>query len=416
MIKSLRKRFILVAMGSIFLVLAVIMGTVNIVNYCRMLNKADDMITLLAENDGKFSDPFLVDEGRRKRKPGREGVSPETPYETRFFSVTLDEEGNVLLVDVNKIAATSEEDAREYALKIFEKKYVKGLEGVYRYQMVTDGKNTKIIFLDCRQEISVFQASLFTSISVSVFGLLAVLILVIIFSKMVFRPVTESYEKQRQFITDASHEIKTPLTIIDANTEVLEMENGENQWTKSTRNQVKRLTSLTQQLITLSKMDEGKNILEKTEFSLSDAVLEGVRSFEAVIKMQNKKMNTDIEEDIFYLGDEREIRQLTGILMDNAVKYSIDGGRIQITLKRRGKKIQLKIFNEAESIPKGKQDILFERFYRLDNSRNSETGGSGIGLSVAKAIVISHKGKISAYSTDGNSLTIEVILHNNYNF
>lgn len=118
MIKSLRKRFILVAMGSIFLVLAVIMGTVNIVNYCRMLNKADNMITLLAENDGKFADPFLEIDEKRQKKPGREGVSPETPYETRFFSVTLDEDGNVLLVDVNKIAAASEEDAREYALKI----------------------------------------------------------------------------------------------------------------------------------------------------------------------------------------------------------------------------------------------------------------------------------------------------------
>ena len=194
------------------------------------------------------------------------------------------------------------------------------------------------------------------------------------------------------------------------------MENGENQWTKSTRNQVKRLTSLTQQLITLSKMDEERNILESVEFSLSNAILESVKSFEALIKTQNKKMNMDIEEDIFYVGDERAIRQMTGILMDNAVKYSVDEGRICVTLKRKGKKIQLKIFNEAEAMPQGKQDILFERFYRLDTSRNSETGGSGIGLSVAKAIVASHKGKISAYSTDGNSLTVEITLHNNYNF
>lgn len=227
--------------------------------------------------------------------------------------------------------------------------------------------------------------------------------------------MAESYEKQRQFITDASHEIKTPLTIIDANIEVLEMEHGENQWTKSTRNQVKRLTSLTQQLITLSKMDEEKNILERVEFSLSDAVLESVKSFEALIKTQNKKMDVEIEEDIFYFGDEMTIRQMIGILMDNAVKYSIDEGRIRVLLKRKGKKVQLQFFNETEAIPQGKQDVLFERFYRLDTSRNSETGGSGIGLSVAKAIVVSNKGKISAYSTDGNSLTVEIVLQNNYN-
>lgn len=414
MIKSLRKRFIMVAMCSIFLVLAVIMGIVNIVNYYRMINRADNMTEMLAENDGRFAGAFGDDFGKRKMDSGRnrrkDDLSPETPYETRFFSAKLDQNGTVLFFDVDKIAAISAADAEEYAIKVFQGHSSKGFEDIYRYRMVDSGTDVLIIFLNCGRELSMFQSSLLTSVSVSLLGFIAVTILVIIFSKMVFRPVAESYEKQKQFITDASHEIKTPLTIIDANIEVLEMENGENQWTKSTKNQVKRLASLTQQLIVLSKLDEEKGVSEKLEFSLSDAVLETVQSFEALAKTQKKQLDFQIEEGIRLFGDEKSIRQMIGILMDNALKYSIYEGGIRVQLKRKGRKIQLEVLNQTENISQGKQDILFERFYRMDTSRNSETGGSGIGLSVAKAIVLSQGGKINAYSSDGNSLTVEVIL------
>lgn len=410
MIKSLRKRFIIVAMCSTFLVLAVIMGTVNIANYCRMLNRADNMTAILTENDGKFARLF-PDNGEKKqrsfrKKFNRDDFSPET----RFFSVVLDEEGNVLFCDVDKIASISKEEAGEYAKKIFENNSVKGFEDEYRYRKIACGADTLFIFLNCRQELSMFKFFMLISLSVSLLGFITVSVLIIVFSKIVIQPVAESYEKQKRFITDASHEIKTPLTIIDANTEVLEMESGENQWTKSTRNQVKRLTLLTQQLITLTKLDERNDTLEKSNFSISDAVIESIQSFCSLAETKNKRLDVRVEENIRFLGDEKSIRQMIGILMDNAIKYSAAGGAISVSLKRKGKKIQLKIFNEAEDIPQGKLDVLFERFYRLDTSRNSETGGSGIGLSVVKAIVLSQGGKINAYSTDGNSLTVEIIL------
>ncbi len=409
MIKSLRKRFIIVAMCSTFLVLAVIMGTVNIANYCRMLNRADNMTAILAENDGESV--RLFPDGKKKqrdfrKKFERDDFSPET----RFFSVVLDEEGNVLFCNVDKIASISEEEAGAYAKKVFRNNIVKGFEGEYRYRKEVFGEDELLIFLNCRQELFMFQSFVVTSLSVSLFGFIAVSVLIIVFSKIVFQPVAESYENQKRFITDASHEIKTPLTIIDANTEVLEMERGENQWTKSTRNQVKRLTLLTQQLITLAKLDERNVILEKLKFSISDAVLESIQPFCSLAQTQNKQLDIKIEENICFLGDEKSIRQMVGILMDNAIKYSAAGGEIRVSLKRKGKKIQLIIFNETEDIPKGKLDVLFERFYRLDTSRNSETGGSGIGLSVVKAIVLSQGGKVNAYSADGNSLTVEVIL------
>lgn len=410
MIDNLRKKFVLVAMCSTFGVLAVIMGGVNVINYCRMTERADEMLLLLSENGGKFTEHHP---GDWKDKPvdfRPKDLSPEAPFETRYFSVTMNQEGETLSSDTGNIAAVGQQDAAAYAKEIFESKASKGFKDVYRYYKKDNGTESLIIFLDCRHEISSIQTLAISTGSISIVGLLAVFILVLFFSKMVFKPVAESYEKQKQFITDASHEIKTPLTIIDANTQVLEMENGESQWSISTRNQVKRLTSLTQQLIILSRLDEAEESQEKQEFVLSDAVAESVEPFEALARTQEKVLDVKIEENIKFFGNEKSIRQMVGILMDNAVKYSSFHGRIMINLKRKGKRIQMQVFNTTEDMPKGSLDILFERFYRMDTSRNSQTGGSGIGLSVAKAIVLSHKGKISAYSEDGKSLTVTVVL------
>lgn len=424
MIKSLRRKFIFIAMISTFVVLAAIMGTLNVSNYFRMADKADRMTALLAENGGKFprspqNPKFQAANGKMERGEGRieilpdimkpDEMSPETPYETRFFSVLLDEDGKVTASNIESIAAVDEKDAVTYVEEAASKGRSTGFEGIYRYRVVEDGEDTRYIFLDCRREISSFQNILLISVSVSALGLAAVFVLVVFFSRLVFRPVAESVAKQKQFITDASHELKTPLTIIDANTEVMEMENGESQWTKSTKKQIQRLTALTQQLVTLTRLDEEKGEEEKAEFSFSDAAAESIHPFEAAVIAQGKQLEIQIEEGIQYVGNERSIRQMMGILLDNAVKYSSDGGRIRVMIEQKNRKIFLEVFNETEELPKGKLDILFERFYRLDTSRNSETGGSGIGLSVAQAIVQSHKGKIRAFSTDGKSLTIRAI-------
>ncbi|MFQ9516583.1 MAG: sensor histidine kinase [Eubacterium sp.] len=421
MIKNLRKKFIIVAMCSTFVVLTAIMGVVNIANYSKIIQRADRMTELLAENDGSFekknNEEFKepgedkkedISDNDRKIREKPEGFSPETPFATRFFTVSLDEDGNVISSDMGKIAAISQEDGEAYAKEVFQKDSEKGFKDVYRYRITEIDDDIMIIFLDCRQDLDNSRAFALTSVAVSVSGLLAVFILVVIFSKVVFRPVEESYEKQKQFITDASHEIKTPLTIIDANTEVLEMESGENQWTKSTRNQIKRLSSLTQQLVTLSKLDEKADRMERSEFSLSDVVADSVEPFDVLARTREKNLSIDINENINFIGNQKEIRQLVGILMDNALKYSSEKGNIRISLKKKGKKIYLEVWNQTEDIPQGNMDILFERFYRMDSSRNSETGGTGIGLSVAKAIAVSHRGRITAYSEDGKSIRIMV--------
>lgn len=413
MIRNLRKNFILIAMLSTFIVLAAIMGAVNISSYLRMTARADDMTSILGKNNGKF--PGDGKESERKPDLPRESadsekLSPEAPYQTRYFTVTLDDEGEISSCNLEHIAAVDEETALEYGKIVSEKKSETGFYGIYRYRVMQDNGQTVCIFLDCAREISSFRVTAVSSVVVSLLGLAAVLVLVVFFSQLVFRPVEESIRKQKQFITDASHELKTPLTIIDANTEVIEMEAGENQWTKSTRKQIQRLSGLVQQLVALNRLDENRDMDEKAEFSLSEAVLETVQPYEAPAWTGGKVLEQQIEERLLLTGNERSVRQLVGILVDNAVKYTPEGGKIRVALKKKGKKRCLEIFNDTEEIPEGKLDVLFERFYRLDSSRNSATGGSGIGLSVAKAIVQAHKGKITAVSPDGKSLRITVIL------
>ena len=419
MIRDLRKKFILVAMLSTMLVLTAIMGVVNFSNYREMLDRADEMTALLEQNDGKFpEEPSWHEQDDTETPPAKpendekdkSRFSVETPFETRYFTVTVDENGEVTDCDLDRIAAVDEETAEEYTQTAQQKNKTTGFQGIYRYRVTETEDGAKYVFLDCRREISNFRTVLVTTISVSLLGLAAVFVLVVIFSRMVFRPVEESIQKQKRFITDASHELKTPLTIIDSNIEVMEMESGESQWTKSTRKQIQRLSGLVQQLVTLSRLDEEKGLEEKCEFNLSEAVSECVQPYESLAQTREKNLTLNIEEDITYTGDERSIRRLAGILMDNAVKYSSENGNITLTLKKKGKKIFLEVYNDADDLPQGKLDVLFERFYRLDSSRNSGTGGSGIGLSMAKAIVQAHKGKITAENKNGRGLTITVIL------
>lgn len=423
MIKNLRQKFTLVAMCSMFIVLATIMASFNLLNYFRFVEDADRTLHMIAENDGRFPAPLFEDgepKTKMSKKPELPGekqglsqndgdrMSPEAPYRTRYFSVEMDETGSVLFFDLLHIAAVSEEGAKQYAQEIFHAGKKKGFCGQYRYMTTQEDNRRVVIFLDRSEEIKTFRTNLLTSMLVSGGGLLAVFVLVLIFSGIVFRPVAESYEKQKRFITDASHEIKTPLTIIDANIEVIEMERGEDEWTKSTRRQVRRLADLTRQMITLAKLEEGEIWKQKSEISLTKVVTESVQSFEAVAKTCGKTVEMGVQEHITMFGNEKSIQQLCSILMDNALEYSPAGSTIQVSLVKKGKRIHMEVYNETEEVPKGNLDMLFERFYRLDVSRNSETGGSGIGLSVAHAIVKAYHGKIRARSDDGKSICVVV--------
>jgi signal transduction histidine kinase len=325
--------------------------------------------------------------------------------------VTLSTNGEVSQIDTGKIAAIDTSDASDYATSLYHRNKTVGFIDCYRYRCVTTQDNSIMyIFVNCERELSTFHNFLIASVGISFIGLILVVLLVILLSKRIVRPVAESYEKQKRFITDASHEIKTPLTIIDANTEVIEMTAGESQWTQSTRKQIARLTALTEKLVFLSRMDEESTRLEMADFSISDAVIDTAEPFVALAASRGKTLSLEVEPDITFSGNEGTIRQLVSLLLDNAIKYSPEDGSICLNFHRRGKNVVLAVRNTVDNITPGRHDEFFERFYRSDASRNQKTGGHGIGLSVAHAIVMAHKGKISAKSEDGHSLSIHVTL------
>lgn len=395
----------------------------------------------------------LKDDNFKDNDLKRHGISPESQFDTRYFTVTINSKGEVENIDTSKIASVSSENAAEYAKKLWKSgKKGDGKSGFAdncKYLTVDEDGSTMYIFLSCQRELSTIKTYILASVGISVFGLLVVFVMIYFFSGKILKPVSESYEKQKRFITDASHEIKTPLTIIDANTEVIEMMEGENEWTSSTRKQVARLTSLTEKLVFLSRMDEEATKLEMLEFSLSDAILDTAEPFKAVAGTKGKKLTIDVTDGILYTGDEKTIRQLVSILLDNAIKYSgcssiryengnvnkdnlnktylnktiqtqnncVTAGdmapEIELTMRPSGKNRIITVWNTVDdtaNIKKGRQDMLFERFYRTDASRNSKTGGFGIGLSAAYAIVKAHKGKITAESKDGRSIKFTIVL------
>lgn len=405
MIKKLRIKLIVASMTSLFLVLFVIGGIVGILNYKKIVNDADRILEVLEENAGKFPQKFPTE-----RKDARFGMSPEIPYESRFFSVLLDENGNIILTDTSKIISVDTEKAMEYASEIWEKGTEKGFLDEYRYWKCSYKGQIRIIFLDCRRQLDNFHNFLLTTFGVSSVGILSVFALMVILSSRIVKPFSDNYEKQKRFITDAGHELKTPLTIIEADAEVLEMDFGENEWLQDIKGQTKRLADLTNTLVTISRMEEGQNSSMKVDFPLSDVVEEVCHTFQAPTKVQKKNLDSTIQPMISMKGDEKAIRELVTILLDNAVKYTNEKGHISVTLEKKKNKIYLSVFNTTEHISKEQISHLFDRFYRTDASRNSQTGGYGLGLSIAAVTVESHKGKILAETKDEKSLKITVIL------
>lgn len=312
-------------------------------------------------------------------------------------------------MDTEKIAAVSQSQAVEYATSLYNKNKTQGFYGNYRYGTTTTrDDNVMYIFMDCTEELSSFKSFLLTSVIVGISAFATVFILVFLLSGKVMKPISESYMKQKRFITDASHELKTPLTVIGANTEIIEMQGTSNEWTESIKEQVKRLTSLTDKMVFLARMDEDNQALKATDFSLSDAVEETVKPFYAVAVAKGLTLDSNIRKNVSYCGDESMIRQLVSLLIDNALKYSDENGQIDVVLKTVGNKIHFSVSNHTEGLADD-LSMLFERFYRNDKSRNSQTGGHGIGLSIAKAIVEAHKGKITA-SSENDAITFLVIL------
>ena len=407
MLKKMRWRFIGAAMAAFTAVVLTLLCFVNIWNYFSMTRQQDTTLDRLLEVDqqnaeipaGEITPPF--------ENMGR--YSPEVPYMIRFFSVHLREDGAVVRVNQDYIASISEADAETYADTVLSHGKTRGYENGYRYLVDTAGGETVVLFLNSEREIQTMRSLLWITLAIAAACLVVVFGLVVLFSRRAITPYLKNMEAQKQFITNASHELKTPLTAIATSADVLAMEHDGDEWVHNIQTQAGRLSKLITNLVTLSRLDEEDPFPVRTEFSLSDALWEISEPFVSLSQAKGKTYTQDIADGLTVTGDRAAIQQMVSILLDNALKYSPDGGSISLTARRGGKKVEVTVSNTVEGTRSIDASRLFDRFYRADESHSDAVSGTGIGLSIAKATVDAHGGKISAKQT-GSTITFQVSL------
>ncbi|MBR4761631.1 MAG: HAMP domain-containing histidine kinase [Clostridia bacterium] len=402
MINKLKRKFLIIGTVFMFILMSVLVLVMNVVNYHELTSAADSNLDKISE----YKMP-VMEERQNVELPEKRGnfLPPDMPAdvrkESRFFVARVSSDGEILQSDLSRIESVDDNSVDEYISKALANSSERGFIDNFRYYKVTDGGETRIFFLHCQMELNSFKSFLWISIIVGLAGCVVVFIAFVFTAGKIVAPIAESYEKQKRFISDAGHEIKTPLTIINANVDLLESE-GESEELSDIRQQTKRLTELTNKLVLLSKMEEAEHTLQKIEFPLSDIVTETANSFRALTVARNIDFKTDITTGVAIYGSPDAVNQLLSLLLENAVKYSPDGGNITLSLKIHRKSALITVTNTArEKINASDLGNIFDRFYRSDTSRNSETGGHGIGLSIAKAIVEAHGGFIEATTETG---------------
>lgn len=402
MFKSLRRKFVATSVASVAVVIILMASTLNFINYYKMGQRVDDSLYEASKSPALVT---IFSDGEEDMIVTKNTAS-KTPNNNGFSIAKIDENNNVVRSYRDDVLIKGKDDLQKLVTGAVNESSTSGYVGTYRFLKVNNDAGNLVLLLNTQRDLDSFHAFMRNSIIVSSIVILSVFILLVLISKKVIAPIQQSYQKQKQFITDASHELKTPLAIIRSNTDVLELENGDSKWTKNIQNQVDRLTSLVNSLVVFSRMEE-KDTVEKVKFNLSESLHARIDDFEELASFQKKHIIADIDNNIYYRGEQQAIVQLMDILLENAIKYATKETNINITLKKNKKYATMKISNQA-NVKKGDLRKVFDRFYRLDESRNSTIKGYGIGLSMAKLITEKHKEVIKAYAPEDGIFKIEV--------
>ncbi len=398
MLKKLQRKFVLLTTVISVIVMLLIAVSINVANYVSIMNNSDEVLSLLAEGDLKIGEPFSHPE----RLPR------EIAFTTRFFIIRTNSSNETNHIDTRNISSVSTDEAIEYMNYANQSGANIGVVDNFRYIKTENEIGYSYYFLDIEEDLIGFETYMFYSIIIVIVAVIAIFLLSILLSKKAVAPIVNSVERQKGFITNVSHEFKTPLAIIKADCDVIEIDNGEDEWTDSIKTQISRLDSLVENLISLTKLDEKVELI-KTDFSLSDVVTDTINEFSSAIKSDKRSLVLDIKQNLSYNGDEALIRKVIATLIENAIKYSPSQTELKISLGTSGNKKIFSIENDCESIEIGKHNDWFERFYRGDKSRNNQIKGFGIGLSIAKSICDLHGAKISAESKTGKNIVITII-------
>ena len=408
MIKTLQKRFIFTAMIAVTILLIVLLGAINLINAGITIKQSNNMLHSL-----------LRQEHSAERIPPEKDIyhnnfftPPPTEDDrnaTLFFSTIVESENNKVITETNRFSTLSEEEAVALTNAAITSGKDQGRLDRFRYGSVSTPMGTKYVFIDTSADRRDILRMVSLSLAAGALCWTAMLLLVTILSHRAIRPIAENIERQKQFITDAGHEIKTPLAIISANTEAWELHQGKTKWSGNIRDQIQRLNGLMQNLLTLAKAEENKTPVNLQKFSFSELTENTLEMFREPMELRGIKLQTKIEPDITITANKDQIMQLISILGDNAVKYAVPQSTVFIRLNKKNKYIVLETENACCNQQKCPTEKLFDRFYRNDDARTQNpNGGYGIGLSAAKAITELHGGEISAQYTAENKIRFTV--------
>ena len=401
MFKSLRRKFVTTAVGSVAVVIAILAIALNFINFNKLEERIDT--TLLDASRSQALIKIFAEDG--DDLVITKNSSSATEY-NGFSIAKVDNNGRIIKAYRDDSLIADQDALQSKVVEALEKGKTSGFIGSYRFLKVETNVGDLILFLNCQRELDSYESFVKNSVLISIGVILSVLVLIILISKKVIAPIQETYLKQKQFITGASHELKTPLAIISSNADVLEMMNGDSKWTTNIHNQVDRLTSLVNSLVVFSRMEE-KDTVERTSFDLTETLKSRIEDFDELANFQKKYIVTDIDENLNYYGEKDSIIQLMDILLENAIKYAPEDSDILVKLNKNRKYATLKVSNKA-NVEKGDLSKVFDRFYRLDESRNSAIKGYGIGLSMAQLIAEKHKETIQAYAPEDGIFKIEM--------
>ena len=402
MIKKLRRKFIILSMLSVFIVLVITIGAINISNYVVVENNASGVLS------------EVMRQGTNEQAPGGPGEGKRENIELRqehYFVVSFSQDGSVKEVNNRQMFMLSESECKELATKVYSNELSGGKYGNYRYakEKKNDGL-TYVGFVDIKERLDSFNNFLLLSSLISIGAFSAFFVLILVGSKIIFKPTEEAYKKQKRFITNASHELKTPLTIISADVDLLEMDNGKSEWSDSIRDQVTRLNEMTNQLVTLSKLEEeDKTRFPFEDFSLNEVCNKAVEAFSSSFKKEDIKFSSNITGNITMFGNKYLIDELIYIFLDNSLKYTGGDNKSSyfvVSESSKGK-IEFRFSNTID--PNDEVDVkqIMERFYRSPSNKKE---GSGVGLSVAQEIINLHKGSIKI-DKNNNTISFVIVFH-----
>lgn len=406
-IKKLRRKFILISTATVIIIVIGALSLITSVAYIRINAQIDSFLMYISQNNGRISEHKLPPNTTWFSETDWTGDTPDFPYQLRYFSVLVDDNNYVKEINIKNIAAFTETEAIQYAQMAIQKGETNGNfkkdRASYAYQITTrPNGDILIVIMDCTRDMAIIQDFIEDSIELGLICILLYILILAILSNLAIKPFIHNIENQKRFITNAGHELKTPIAIISANTEAIELINGKNQWTENILKQIKRLSKLINELITLSKMSEyaTENLLfSNTNFS--EIVIEVAKSFQQMAIDQEKSLKYQVKPDVFILSEYKYLYELVNILIDNAVKYCDDNGHIDVKLVQAKKTTTLYITNDYINGSHIDYSRFFERFYREDTSHNSEKAGYGIGLSIAEELVKLLKGTIKVSYSKG---------------